>query len=77
LEEQRRERRPISVKAHGKSWLEHDQTTVNKVGQIRINNTAKCHLSVVVVERERERVEIKRKYDPDNVFLINKNITTD
>ena len=34
LKEQRREKRPISVKAHGKSWLEHDQTTVN---QSRLN----------------------------------------
>ncbi len=27
-DEQRREKRPISVEAHGKSWLEHDLTTV-------------------------------------------------
>ena len=29
LEEQRREKRPISVEAHWKSWLEHDLTRVN------------------------------------------------
>jgi hypothetical protein len=28
LEEQRREKRPISVEAHWKSWLEHDLTMV-------------------------------------------------
>jgi hypothetical protein len=34
LEEQRREKRPISVEAHGRSWLEHDLTTVK---QSRLN----------------------------------------
>ena len=48
LEEQRREERPISVEAHGKSWLEHDLTTV-KLGSTIAR--IKRHMSVVCLAR--------------------------